>query len=329
MTAPVRINSLSVFILLTSFSSALTAELDVSMEEAENQWRILEKAGSQLECSYTLTRKYQKLETITKSKVLIGGRDHLWIHTKELKKQDFKKPCIEKVVGKNPNYAFRLSRQDGAPEYAIDYIGPSEGGLEKILAGTIAGHSGIPWSFSMNLSNLVKEPGFQLEKITRAQRNGKDIIIMIARYTPSSDGEKQTMTDINIILDPNRYWCILSFSFRVSWGRVVGSVEYGPDDHGFPVPVRYEMTQNYDKGGQTVFETVFGHWKYRRDGIPKKEFYLSAFGLPEPMGVKSLPSSRTWMWLLGATVAATLLAILFAWLKRRRTTASLRSPPSS
>lgn len=317
MTIPSWIKSLSVFVLLMLNNSARAADTSELMEEALNQWPILEKAGSQLESSYTLSVRYQKQEIITRMKVLFGGADHVWIYSEELKKRELKNPPLEKVVGKNPSYAFRLSRRVGEPEYALNYVGPNESNLEQYLTGMISGHSGIPWSFHKNLSSLVKDSGFQLQKMTREQQDGKDIVKLIARYAPA-DGENQPMSDVNIILDPNRYWCILAFSFRVSWGRTSGTVDYGPDDHGLPVPIRYTMTQNYDKGGQTVYETVFESWKYRRDKIPEKDFYLSAFGLPEPMGVKLSDPPRIWLWLLAAAFAAATLALLFAWLKRRR-----------
>jgi hypothetical protein len=52
--------------------------------------------------------------------------------------------------------------------------------------------------------------------------------------------------------------------------------------------------------------------------FPDADFRLSAFGLPEPMGSQPPERPRTWIWLIAATVAAAALAILFAWLKRRR-----------
>lgn len=64
--------------------------------------------------------------------------------------------------------------------------------------------------------------------------------------------------------------------------------------------------------------------EFRRSPVPfpDSDFRLSAFGFPEPMGAPPLPPSRSWLWLLVAAVAAAALAILFAWLKRRRTLAS-------
>lgn len=327
MTTSSWIESLSVFVLLTSNVIAPATDQTVLMEEASSQWRILEKAGSQLETTYTLTVRYQKEETITRMNVLIGGRDHVRIDAEELKKGSSKTPPTEKILGINPSYAFQMTRKVGAKEYTLEYIGPDRGNIEKYLTAMIAGHSGIPWSFYKNLSSLVQDSGFHLQRITREQQEGKDIIKMVARYTPS-DSKEGAISDIDIIMDPGRHWCILSFSFRESWGRVIGTVDYGPDDQAFPVPVRYTMTQNYDKGGQTVYETAFENWKYRRDGIPEKDFYLSAFGLPEPMGVKPLPPSRNWLWLLAAAVGASALAFVFAWLKRRQVIAVRASPPA-
>jgi hypothetical protein len=69
--------------------------------------------------------------------------------------------------------------------------------------------------------------------------------------------------------------------------------------------------------------------------FPDSDFRLSAFGLPEPMGVEPLPPKpRTWLWLTIIALAAAVMAFLFAWLKRRRATvirasASAPSPRSA
>jgi hypothetical protein len=224
---------------------------------------------------------------------------------------------LEKVVGKNPNYTFKLSRKAGALQYRLDDVGTNRDNLEEYLTAMIDGYSGIPWSYYKNLSNLVKDSGFELQRITREQRSGKDIIRLVGSYNPPAD---LAVKDVNIILDPDGYWCIIEYSDRVpSWGKTIGKVEYANDDQGFPVPMRYTVTQFYDKGEQTIYETTFEGWKYRRDGIPKEVFYLSAFGLPEPLGAQTLPPSRSWLWLLAAAIVAVALEVLFAWLKRRHT----------
>ncbi len=56
--------------------------------------------------------------------------------------------------------------------------------------------------------------------------------------------------------------------------------------------------------------------------FPDSDFRLSAFGLPEPKGVPQPAVPRTWLWLIAAAAGAGLLAILFAWLKRRRVAAT-------
>lgn len=71
--------------------------------------------------------------------------------------------------------------------------------------------------------------------------------------------------------------------------------------------------------------------EFRRSSIPflDSDFKLSAFGLPEPMGIKQPESSRTWLWLLAAAIVAAALAIMFAWLKCRhtRTASAPQRPP--
>lgn len=64
--------------------------------------------------------------------------------------------------------------------------------------------------------------------------------------------------------------------------------------------------------------------EFRRvpERFPDADFRLSAFGLPEPMGVEQPEPSRTWIWLIVAAIGAGLIAVVFAWLKRRSATAN-------
>jgi hypothetical protein len=58
--------------------------------------------------------------------------------------------------------------------------------------------------------------------------------------------------------------------------------------------------------------------QFRRAGpFPDTDFRLSAFGLPEPEGVKWPQPPRTWLWLILAGSTAALVAMVFWWLKHR------------
>ncbi len=70
--------------------------------------------------------------------------------------------------------------------------------------------------------------------------------------------------------------------------------------------------------------------EYTAKAPPDSEFYLTHYGLPEPVGI-SAPHKPfpLYIWLLsGATVLA-LIAVLCRWLLQRRTRAAVVAPPST
>lgn len=100
-------------------------------------------------------------------------------------------------------------------------------------------------------------------------------------------------------------------------------VEYEIIDHpsGFPL-IKTRLSQGYvypykTKKKLTSQVRIDYEWEVN-DSVPDAEFTLSAFGLPEPMGVEPPERSRTWLWLISAALGLVALALLFTWLKRRR-----------
>lgn len=135
-------------------------------------------------------------------------------------------------------------------------------------------------------------------------------------------------------LDPNRSWCLrqVKEAEKIFWNGVLYRTmdwdwQYEVMDHpsGFPIIQRYTATYDgvYQKDNRKSRGDIRAEYQLEvDDGVPTSEFTLSAFGLPEPMGVKPLPKSHAWLWLLMAAITAAALAILFSWLKRRRTKAT-------
>jgi hypothetical protein len=54
------------------------------------------------------------------------------------------------------------------------------------------------------------------------------------------------------------------------------------------------------------------------EDIPDREFMLTAFGLPEPKGVEWEKKTPVYVWLLLAAGVLGLLAVVLAWLAKRR-----------
>jgi len=100
---------------------------------------------------------------------------------------------------------------------------------------------------------------------------------------------------------------------------------------GEPFPV-LKRIEEWDKNSREPaksrlrYEIELSEFHHSSVPFPDSDFKLSAFGLPEPEGLKQpAPPPRTWLWLIVAAVGAALLAILFAWLKRRRASSRVKA----
>ncbi|MBA2227964.1 hypothetical protein H0921_17535 [thermophilic bacterium 2918] len=81
---------------------------------------------------------------------------------------------------------------------------------------------------------------------------------------------------------------------------------------GYPIPVRWTL-QN-DAG------VVTSEYDLRDEGVEplEREFTLSAFGLPEPVGVEWERPVRWYLWLMLAGMVCLVAGGVFYWLSRRR-----------
>jgi len=88
--------------------------------------------------------------------------------------------------------------------------------------------------------------------------------------------------------------------------------------NGLPVPLR-SMRRGLYRWGDHVVE-VDDTYEYQVDPSidpPEREFTLSAFGLPEPVGVVWEKRTPVYVWLLVAAGVLLTLGIFFRWLARR------------
>jgi hypothetical protein len=157
------------------------------------------------------------------------------------------------------------------------------------------------------------------------------------RYRIDFDGEYALPGDKDtrrvrgyLLLDPNRKWCIERAEYK-EWSMLDGKPSYELDyvteyftkvhASGFPLVIREvvqskgyspRLERKLDRVEEKVYEIELST---DDDEAP---FLLSAFGLPEPVGVVWEKKTPVYGWLLLAAGALGMLALLFRWLAQRQ-----------
>jgi hypothetical protein len=244
----------------------------------------------------------------------------------------------------NPRYAASVKRSK---------LDPSQVSLEKITLspnGPFPGYAGENVSLfdltrslisphfrirNMPLCEILHAPSFTILNVLNVSEKGQELVRIDYRYSHrESTVGAETKGHGSVFLDPSQCWCISrskssAASTQKGIPRTNGEeeIEYETIRHasGFPLvkaKIQHVNTYNFKAQKRIRFTKRIEYQWEVNDGVPDSEFILSAFGLPEPMGVEPLPPPRTWIWLITAMVGAVLLAILFAWLKHRHAKAT-------
>ncbi len=315
---------LSLFLVMVT--AARTQGNQELLEDMLKHWKILEEAGSHLEVSFTLRHpptSSGKQPLPQSGKFFIDGMS-LWMSSTTYVAMP---PQFEIVRGKNKQYAFTLSRRDHDAPYLLDYLGTPSADFDRQLFQEMNDHHGctVPWNAQFKPLNVwLKEPGFSILALHEEQQSGTKRMCMDCSYRPPDGGKNRWFSHMTVWLDPNNHYRVDSYEADIWSGKALGKVDYGPNDGDLPVPVRNTITfVMRDKGDRhAAWICNYHEWKYRKKSTPDGTVGLSAFGLPEPMGSPTPPPSHTWLWLLAAAIAAAMLAIFFARLKRRHTVAN-------
>jgi hypothetical protein len=181
------------------------------------------------------------------------------------------------------------------------------------------------------LPEIFSKPYFKLVSVQPIKKDGGEFLRCKVSYPHDKRervGPKRQIfwaDEFEIDLDPTDYYTLRGYRYTIpdpsSPGRFINhSAEYVTDPARAHTLVRQiqtgasgtesETLQPYTTIETTVRELRFGQ------RIPKSEFYLSAFGLPEPPGVRK--RGVPWLlWLGGAGVLLVLAAFLVQRWRRK------------
>jgi hypothetical protein len=233
--------------------------------------------------------------------------------------------ATREVYAINPNYGFQLKGTEASKEWVItgierenkdniQWVGMPVG---EIVARTCS----LPFAVhARHLDLLLPLADFKVNRVLAVNRNGRDLVQFDFELPPQRDDKQYfPFRSGSVFLDPDHYWCVQEYEgrgiFGNGWGTVREIREF-KDVHGYPVLTRIIETQ---KGDPNQGANDPGEYKETQDfdfdepaGLPgDQEFTLSAFGLPEPIGVnKAKP--RWYVWVGGASIAC-LIAGAVIW----------------
>ncbi|MBI2807077.1 MAG: hypothetical protein HYX68_19020 [Planctomycetes bacterium] len=181
---------------------------------------------------------------------------------------------------------------------------------------------------------MITEAGFKLEKVGELTRDGRKLAKIEFTYTPPKinvevvngrpvrrDMHMTKMRGGWMVLDPERNWSLQESSLDLVGGeKNTCIVEYAKSDSGVFLPSRVFEKDN----AVSVWEVTFSDLTIR--DIPEKEFTLTAYGLPEPMGVVWPSPTRWYLWITLAAVGAVVLGFVLRKLQRRYQTPKAVEP---
>lgn len=323
---------------LNATASSSHGQVDIINDEVVNKWKAYELfarslQGTALETTTPDTGK-------TEHRLLMYKQNQACLMNIISKEQDPTEVCR---IG-NPHYAasvkrnksdhsrvtlgkITLSPEGPFPGYAGDHVS-----VFDLTRSLISPHFTIG---TVPLYQIFRSPTFTILNSMRVSENGQDLVRIDYKYSyVDSTIGAESRRQGSVFLDPSQCWCIRR-SKRSGAGAQKGTprtkgeeeIEYETINHasGYPlVKTKIQHINSYDiktQKSRKLTTRIEYQWEVN-DNLPDSEFTLTAFGLPEPMGVEPLPPSRNWLWLLAATLVAAVLAILFAWLRRRHARAT-------
>jgi hypothetical protein len=183
--------------------------------------------------------------------------------------------------------------------------GPVRVGIDARLAGEVLSAAGT------RVTAVTPKPG-----------PGGELVEVDFVTHPTSDDDR--LRGGTLFLDPNRGWLPVRkralIQTKTATGTLTTEYDYGPGVA--PQPRLTVSREEYSVPGKSealqAKLTIQSEFHVPSRLPETREFTLSAFGLPEPVGVKWEKPTPRYLWYLAAAGGCGFFAALFGWLARRR-----------
>lgn len=227
---------------------------------------------------------------------------------------------------RNDTYAFELERTAKGERSTLQFV--EQLGVDPAVDARVEAMSERPRAYVLTgyylwsdpLYRLVNSDSFRIDRVFSVMSEGKRLVRVEFEYRvdePSRDLDFE-ITDGYLVCDPERAWALTeyggtdhNFVTKDTLARSV-VVEYGEVVGGVPLAARTCLKMasvERDYKGEIVWTSEI----IRRD-VPKAEFHLAYYGLPEPNFDQGW--FGTWAWYLIAGIVC--LALSAVILKRRK-----------
>jgi hypothetical protein len=240
------------------------------------------------------------------------------------------------VSVENPKYGFRLRKAaEDKPWVVVQY----EPGLKFVgmLAprAWVGDELGFPVTFrgfrvastQIKFEYPSREPGFKLLNVSAIARDGREWVKVEFVFDPGDKADLVALRGGWVVYDPTSHWvqheCALDCAVSGTEGKDLSATctvrfEYKDGKPGFPILKRMVMHRECKAKGYIEDSTM--EWSMEETEAPESAFALSAFGLPDPMGMElPVQPSRWYLWFIGAAIASIVAgAVLWRQAARRK-----------
>lgn len=229
----------------------------------------------------------------------------------------------DRVMAKNDAYAFAIGRSPGIASYGLEF-------LERLHADPATdrrieeqetpprGSILAAWYVQRYpLSRLVESPWFKIKRVSAVRSEGQDLVrVDFDHLVDGPDRKRDWLSDAFLVCDPARDWALKEYGGTMSEGAVRRvTIEFGELVSGFPIPSRFTFLTSSSNDPETISRNASTLEILRRD-VPKEEFYLSHYALPEPNFERGWLGP--WVWYLMGGIAFVVIGTILATRRKAR-----------
>lgn len=229
---------------------------------------------------------------------------------------------------RNDDYGFALERTPEGERASLQFV--ERIGVNPSVDARIVGMEEVPRAFALGgfylwtdpLARLVESDSFSVKRVYAVTSGDKELVRVEFEHLVDVPTRKQKyrVTDGFLVCDPAREWALTEYggtkynSINKFNSVSTAVLECGETIGGIPIVTKTTRTMN-SLDSEYESESVVTTEIISRD-VPKEEFYLSHYGLPEPTFQRSWLG--TWVWYLIAGIVCLVISAMI--LKRPRAT---------
>lgn len=220
------------------------------------------------------------------------------------------KPTIH-LECRNEDYSFELTKNGADSRYALAKYAPATPG-EPV--GLLAGAHVIAFQEIPHIMGAIeRHDGYVLKAI---QWDDAKHLLHVRFDAKRGSATKPFIADQEIWLDPSNHWQIVEVNERTPRQTRHLHMTYGPSIDGPSFPVQYTEMIIPSRTGETPHQ-IKGTLKVVKTDKSPRDFRLSTFGLPEPVGMTPEKKVPNYVWILSAAAACGILAVVCRLLARK------------